>query len=176
MERLSHGLCWPSISRRLRRRLRPFLNSTTLSSVLPLSMASVISPASVSFILCFIRVHNLLINVSAPRIVVGATYTELKEEMKLLWGKDLKINTVHVDDVVLAFVAIARMAISGDKGKVLGEVFNLADKGETDQETVNSFLRGMFGIQTGFIGSMMSNMAHVCFNFLLLMFCLNIQF
>lgn len=36
----------------------------------------------------------------APRLIIGAVYRHLKEEMSLLWTKDLKLNTVHVKDVV----------------------------------------------------------------------------
>jgi hypothetical protein len=55
-----------------------------------------------------------------PRIVIAAVYKELKEEMKFLWTKDLRINTVHVDDVVGALVAIAQAAVnSATSAKVL---------------------------------------------------------
>ena len=37
-----------------------------------------------------------------PRIVTAAAYQVLGEAMNFLWGADLKINTVHVDDVVNA--------------------------------------------------------------------------
>ena len=37
-----------------------------------------------------------------PRIVTAAAYQVLGEPMNFLWGADLKINTVHVDDVVNA--------------------------------------------------------------------------
>eukprot|EP00158_Paraphelidium_tribonemae_P008252 Partr_v1_DN28528_c1_g1_i2_m73813 putative Epimerase dehydratase family protein len=94
------------------------------------------------------------------RIVVGAVYKELKEEMKLLWTKDLRINTVHVSDVARAYVALATAAVdAGKKASVIGKTFNLADKADTDQEAVNEILKEIFGIKTGFQGSIISNLA-----------------
>jgi hypothetical protein len=42
---------------------------------------------------------------------------------------------------------------------VVGKVFNLADKGDTDQESVNAVLKKIFGIETGFQGTIISNLA-----------------
>jgi hypothetical protein len=94
-----------------------------------------------------------------PRIVVGAVYKELKEEMKLLWSKDLRINTVHVSDVVDALVGLSKTALSDKKEKVLKQIFNLADKGDSDQDTINDVLKKIFGITTGYTGTIMSNLA-----------------
>ncbi len=47
--------------------------------------------------------------------------------MKLLWTKDLKMNTVHVRDVVRALWHLK------DVGPP-GEIYNLVDKGETSEE------------------------------------------
>ena len=55
---------------------------------------------------------------------MGASYAELKEEMKLLWSGDLRLNTVHVRDVVKAVLHVA------DKG-LKNQVFNLCDKNDT---------------------------------------------
>lgn len=46
--------------------------------------------------------------------------------MKLLWTKDLKMNTVHVRDVVRALWHLK------DAGPP-GEIYNLVDKGETSK-------------------------------------------
>jgi hypothetical protein len=82
--------------------------------------------------------------------------------MKLLWNKDLRINTVHVEDVCSALLALAEAAMySNAKSKVLGQTFNLADKGDTDQESLNDILSKIFGIQTGFQGTIISNLARV---------------
>ena len=68
---------------------------------------------------------TLFVCVSAPRLVTAACYRELGEKMKLLWTKELRMNTVHVSDVVKAAWHVARL----DGGR--GEVYNLADKADT---------------------------------------------
>lgn len=81
--------------------------------------------------------------------------------MKLLWGGDLKINTVHVTDVVRALWFLV------SHGEV-GKVYNLADKSNTgtpivtpksvniiaDQEKINTILEKIFGIKTGYKSSL----------------------
>lgn len=65
---------------------------------------------------------------------MGAVYRHLKSEMKLLWTKDLKLNTVHVDDVARALwhVAATTQEKGGRSGAVTGkEIYNLCDKGDT---------------------------------------------
>ncbi len=99
-----------------------------------------------------------------PRLIVAAVYKELKEEMKFLWTKDLRINTVHVDDVVRALAMLAEAGVQ--KSVASGSVFNLADKGDTDQEMVNGILRKIFGIDTGFQGTIISNLARVCMGYI----------
>jgi nucleoside-diphosphate-sugar epimerase len=47
--------------------------------------------------------------------------------MEFLWDKDLKINTVHVYDVVAALVHLA------NNGTV-GEIYNLCDKNDTGKD------------------------------------------
>jgi hypothetical protein len=69
----------------------------------------------------------------ATRLVIGRVYKKLDEEMKLLWNKDLKLNTVHIHDVVRACWHLAKwydengVATRKDR-KIL---FNLADKQDT---------------------------------------------
>lgn len=92
----------------------------------------------------------------SPRIICGAVYKHLKEKMKFLWDEKLKINTVHVRDVVKALWHLSQ------KGEV-GGVYNLADKSDTDQKSFNEILEKIFGIETGYYGSMMSNLAKVNF-------------
>ncbi|KAI9219274.1 NAD-dependent epimerase/dehydratase [Blastocladiella britannica] len=91
-----------------------------------------------------------------PRLICGHVYRHLKQEMKLLWTKDLRINTVHVDDVSGALYALAEHY--KDK-PANAEVYNLADKQDTDQETINTHIRAIFGIETGFQGSIISQFA-----------------
>lgn len=92
----------------------------------------------------------------APRIICGAVYKQLGEKMKFLWDEKLKINTVHVRDVSKALWHLSQ------KGTV-GSIYNLADKGETDQGDFNEILSKIFGIETGFHGSIVSNLAKIKF-------------
>ncbi|KAJ3038679.1 hypothetical protein HDV00_000428 [Rhizophlyctis rosea] len=97
-----------------------------------------------------------------PRLIVGAVYRQLKEKMELLWTKELKLNTVHVADVARALWHVA--ATKAEKGGRSGpvnppEIYNLADKGATDQGIINGFIGSIFGIETGFQGTMISQFA-----------------
>jgi len=87
-----------------------------------------------------------------PRIITAAVYKQLGETMEFLWDKDLKINTVHVTDVVAALVHLTK---NGNPG----EVYNLCDTNETDQGSVNKLLEPIFGIKTSFMGNMKSKLA-----------------
>jgi len=90
----------------------------------------------------------------APRIICGAVYKHLNEKMKFLWGEDLRINTVYVNDVCKALWHVA----TSPNVKV-GSTFNLCDKNDTNQEKINKHLEEIYGIKTGFLGSMASKMA-----------------
>ena len=120
-----------------------------------------------------------------PRLIIGHVYKHLKQEMKLLWTKDLRINTVHVDDVVSALYKLCEYY--KDK-PANGEIYNLADKQDSgalqskvgyaetalmlslDQETINAHIRSIFGIETGFQGTIISNFAKVPATFTCLCF------
>lgn len=87
-----------------------------------------------------------------PRLITGAVYKKLGEKMELLWDKGLRINTVHVYDVVRALWFLTS---KGDSG----EIFNLADENDTNQGTINEHIETLFGIKTGFMGSLKSKVA-----------------
>ncbi|KAJ3399720.1 hypothetical protein HDU80_007657 [Chytriomyces hyalinus] len=97
-----------------------------------------------------------------PRIIMGAVYRQLKEEMKLLWTKDLKINTVHVSDVVRAmWGATVQVADGGLRKEPITkpELYNVCDKSESDQGSINEVIKSIFGIETGFQGTIISQFA-----------------
>jgi nucleoside-diphosphate-sugar epimerase len=93
----------------------------------------------------------------APRLICAAVYKHLNEKMKFLWNGELKLNTVHVRDVCAAMVHCAGPAVPP------GAVYNLADKNDTDQEKMCKLLEPIFGISTGFVGTLLSSMAKVNF-------------
>jgi len=81
-----------------------------------------------------------------PRLIVGSVYKESGETLKSLYTKDLKVNTVHVRDVVKALWFLTNHADCGS-------VWNLADKNDTDQGKMNKWLEEIFGIKTKFLGA-----------------------
>ena len=64
-----------------------------------------------------------------PRLLIGAIYRYTKEKMKLLWTKDLHMNTVHVVDVC---AAVWHLFTHGHRG----QVYQLADKGNTSKSMI----------------------------------------
>jgi len=87
-----------------------------------------------------------------PRIITAAVYKHLGETMEFLWDKELKMHTVHVEDVCAALWFLTSHGNSG-------EIFNLADTGDTDQGSINKLLENIFGIKTGFMGTIKSKLA-----------------
>jgi len=79
-----------------------------------------------------------------PRLIIGSVYKESKETLKSLYTKDLKVNTVHVKDVVRAIWFLTE---HGDSGSI----WNLADKNDTDQGKINKWLEEIYGIKTKFL-------------------------
>ncbi|GAB5365698.1 hypothetical protein AAMO2058_001080200 [Amorphochlora amoebiformis] len=87
-----------------------------------------------------------------PRIACAPYYKRSKETMKFLWDASLKMNTVHVDDVVSA-IWLSVTTIQP------GKIYNLADKGNSDQGLVNGLIGKIFGIKTDFHGWLKSKAA-----------------
>lgn len=85
-----------------------------------------------------------------PRLVTAAVYKKLNEKMEFLWDKDLRINTVHVRDVVSAIWHVATKS----EGK--GEIYNLADSSDTSQGSLCPLIKDIFKIETDFIGTFKS--------------------
>eukprot|EP01087_Luapelamoeba_hula_P014150 TRINITY_DN409_c0_g1_i1.p1 TRINITY_DN409_c0_g1~~TRINITY_DN409_c0_g1_i1.p1 ORF type:complete len:367 (+),score=67.06 TRINITY_DN409_c0_g1_i1:277-1377(+) len=88
----------------------------------------------------------------APRVICGAIYKYTGKAMKLLWNAELKVNTVHVHDVVRA---LWHLCSHGENGAV----YNLSDKGDTDQGKINKCLEDLLGIKTKFYGKIVSSTA-----------------
>jgi nucleoside-diphosphate-sugar epimerase len=82
-----------------------------------------------------------------PRLIVGSIYKETGKKMESLYGKDMRVNTVHVKDAAKALWFLCQ------KGKS-GEVYNLSDHGDTDQGKINKILEDLFGIKTTFLGAL----------------------
>jgi nucleoside-diphosphate-sugar epimerase len=89
-----------------------------------------------------------------PRIACAAVYKQKKEKMKLLWDKSLKCHVVHVSDLVRAMWLVA--TDSNIKSK---SVYNVSEPTNVDQGVLNQYLGNIFKIETGFLGSITSNLA-----------------
>ncbi|KAL3419021.1 nad dependent epimerase dehydratase family protein [Phlyctema vagabunda] len=98
---------------------------------------------------------------------MARVYQHLSEEMKWLWTKELRVNTVHVTDVSRALFSVADWYAAANKpnwdeiamGKI--PIFNVVDKGETSQGTFAALIHDIFGIETGFQGTMISTFARL---------------
>lgn len=124
----------------------------------------------------------------AKALCLARVYQEQEREMKWLWTEDLRINTVWVEDVVRAIWRAAewrarnpRAVVEGEKnasrrpslmggggngggkgeeGPIPGTaVFNIVDRGSTSQGTLAAIISQVFGIKTGFQGSLISQFA-----------------
>jgi len=82
-----------------------------------------------------------------PRLIIGSIHKELNRKMECLYTKDLRLNTVHADDVAKALHFLCTHGNSGD-------VYNLADSNDTDQGKINDLLEQIFGIKTCFLNSL----------------------
>ena len=115
-------------------------------------------------------------------LCLARVYQAQDKELKWLWTADLRINTVHVDDVVRAFWAAAKWretnsTLPGGGGSApssrrptLGSrgdeppsgnvpLFNIVDHGQTCQGTLADVVSKVFNIKTGFQGSLISQFA-----------------
>jgi hypothetical protein len=102
----------------------------------------------------------------ATALCIARVYQHLGEEMKWLWTKELRTNTVHIDDVTKALWSIVAWYEKGRPGwdsKTMGTVpvFNVVDKGVTTQGVMAEIIGQVFGIQTGFQGQLISTFARL---------------
>jgi nucleoside-diphosphate-sugar epimerase len=100
----------------------------------------------------------------ATALCMARVYKALESEMKWLWTKDLRQNTVHIHDVVRALWSVAEWYTAGKNkwdDKSMGKVptFNVVDKGVTTQGTMADIIGQVFEIETGFQGQLISTFA-----------------
>ncbi|KAI5780700.1 hypothetical protein DFH27DRAFT_336907 [Peziza echinospora] len=97
-------------------------------------------------------------------LCMARVYQHLDREMKWLWTKELKTNTVHVTDVSRALWHAADWYINGKANwdeSTMGKVplFNIVDEGDTDQGRIQTAIAAIFKIKTGFHGAFVSQFA-----------------
>eukprot|EP01125_Pyxidicula_operculata_P015924 TRINITY_DN542_c0_g1_i5.p1 TRINITY_DN542_c0_g1~~TRINITY_DN542_c0_g1_i5.p1 ORF type:complete len:369 (-),score=98.41 TRINITY_DN542_c0_g1_i5:51-1157(-) len=81
-----------------------------------------------------------------PRLITGSIYKETQKKMKCLYTKDMRINTVHANDVAKALWFLTS---NGEKGAI----FNLVDANDTNQGKINALLEEIYGIKTEFLNA-----------------------
>ncbi|XP_075231048.1 uncharacterized protein LOC142329952 isoform X2 [Lycorma delicatula] len=91
----------------------------------------------------------------APRLVLGAIYKHLGESMRLLWSRDLVMNTVHVDDLCHGIWYLAQ------REDTLSETYNIADCGHTTQGVITDIISEIFNINHDYCGNALSKVAKV---------------
>lgn len=94
----------------------------------------------------------------APRLVVGAVYKHLGEMMKLLWGPDLHMNTVHVRDVARAIWHVA------NRPETIGQTYNVVDEGDSTQGSISAIVSELFNINHDYWGTTLSTLAKVYYS------------
>ncbi|KAF6841409.1 nad dependent epimerase dehydratase family protein [Colletotrichum plurivorum] len=102
----------------------------------------------------------------ATALCMARVYQYLESEMKWLWDKGLRTNTVHISDAVRALWAITTWYDAGKSkwdDKTMGKVptFNVVDKGITTQGTMAEIIGEVFKIETGFQGQLISTFARL---------------
>ncbi|KAE9962721.1 hypothetical protein BLS_010084 [Venturia inaequalis] len=81
------------------------------------------------------------------------------ETMKWLWGRDLRNNTVHVEDVARGMWHAAEWYCKSGDVRTPAPIFNLVDQGNTSQGTLADILQQIFNVPQSFEGSVRSKIA-----------------
>jgi hypothetical protein len=97
---------------------------------------------------------------------MARVYKSLNKEMKWLWTKDLRTNTVHIHDVSRALWAVAswyKDGLAKWDANTMGKVptFNIVDQGMTTQGIMADMIGQIFDISTGFQGQLISTFARL---------------
>ncbi|KAI9821444.1 MAG: hypothetical protein M1826_000680 [Phylliscum demangeonii] len=91
---------------------------------------------------------------------LARVYQHLGKELKWLWTKDLRVNTVHVTDAARALWLAAEWYDQGKPGWQASwgavPIFNVVDHGNTSQGTMEQIIGRVFNIPTGFQGQVVS--------------------
>lgn len=102
--------------------------------------------------------NNVNFFILAPRIIIAGLYRSLNETMKLLWTSSMKINTVHISDVIGASWELTKYPKSEN------EIYNIVDDSESTQGSINDILSEIFNINTDYLGVLKSTITKVDVN------------
>lgn len=86
-----------------------------------------------------------------PRLMVAAIYKRLGETMKLLWSSDLKLSTVHVNDICRAIWFLCR------RDDTVGQIYNVADDAQSTQGSICGLLTNILDVKVDYYGNLVSS-------------------
>jgi len=92
-----------------------------------------------------------------PRCVCALAYVGTSDAMKFLWDAGLRLDTVHVFDVCRGLWHMAARATPAEGDGA--PAYNLVSPSPSTQGDVSSALGEVFGVKTGFHGTIVSNLA-----------------
>lgn len=90
--------------------------------------------------------------------MIAALYKPIGETMKLLWNESMKVNTVHVVDVVAAAFDLSANPITNK------QCYNIVDDSQSTQGSLSRILGDIFNIKVDYWGLMMSSITKVNVN------------
>lgn len=94
-------------------------------------------------------------------VCMARVYQSKKKELRYLWKEDLRTNTVHIDDLVRALWHGAEWYTKGPPARRPAPTFNIVDHGNTSQKHTSIIMQEIFGIETGFHGTLISAFARL---------------
>ncbi|KAF2831271.1 NAD(P)-binding protein [Ophiobolus disseminans] len=94
-------------------------------------------------------------------LCMARVYQSKKKEMRWLWKEDLRTNTVHIEDTVRALWHVAEWYAKQGSQRKPTPVFNVVDHGNTSQGHTAKLIHEIFGIETGFHGTLISAFARL---------------
>lgn len=77
--------------------------------------------------------------------------------MKLLWNESLRLNTVHVDDVVAAMWFLANCPAAER------QTYNVVDDSHSTQGSLSAIMADIFSIKVDYWGTVVSSITKVLY-------------
>lgn len=92
-----------------------------------------------------------------PRLACAAIYEHVQKTMQFLWGEELRINCIHVQDVAALLYHVMCL---GDEA--VGQIFNAVDDSDLTQGKFNSeIVEKLFKVKTNCRGAIVSMAAQM---------------
>uniref|UniRef100_A0A6P7FUD5 Uncharacterized protein LOC114334218 n=1 Tax=Diabrotica virgifera virgifera TaxID=50390 RepID=A0A6P7FUD5_DIAVI len=85
-----------------------------------------------------------------PRIIAASIYKHVGETMKLLWNSELRISTVHVQDVCKAVWFVS------NREDTNGQIYNVVDDADSTQGSISNVMTDIFNVKIDYYGNLVS--------------------